>query len=414
MGDMGERIAKCLLRVDSLPLIIRQLRHLYYDGVDETIVLTGFQGDLVEATIAESSSAQCGRVTCIREDEPLGMFGALWNAQEAIGNDAFLLVLGDLYCPTFSFTSLIRAFETSDADAMFVVHPNDHPSDSELVGLSDQGAVTEIISKYQVVVPAYCRNYAMAGISVLPASLFERFTELGASLGEMQLLLTYYKIAAYQTGAYIKDIGTPQRFAEVAKDVLLGRTSHKQQPAVFLDRDGVINNTGMRTGGFVNSPDDFVMDKDAPAAIRKLREAGFRVVCVTNQGGISLGYLKVSDLYDIHAKMDTLLAEEGAYLDRTYYCPHYPAIDTVPCICRKPHPGMFLRAASDLNLDLTQSFMVGDSASDLVAGKNAQEKLRTVWIDTGLSVPPANPSDYDFTTGSLHNAAQLIIAEAAK
>ena len=141
--------------------------------------------------------------------------------------------------------------------------------------------------------------------------------------------------------------------------------------AAFLDRDGVIN----RDLGYVHRPDQFEWIADAPDAIRLLNERGYRVIVVTNQSGIGRG------LYDeaqFHAFMDWIgarLAEHGARLDAVYFCPHHPtearAAYRRACDCRKPRPGLILRALADFDLDAGASFLIGDKPSDLEAARAA-------------------------------------------
>ncbi|MFZ5774838.1 MAG: D-glycero-beta-D-manno-heptose 1,7-bisphosphate 7-phosphatase [Thermodesulfobacteriota bacterium] len=139
------------------------------------------------------------------------------------------------------------------------------------------------------------------------------------------------------------------------------------RPAVFLDRDGTIN----EQMGYVNHISRFVLLPGVAEAIRRLNEYGVPVVVVTNQSGLARGYFPEELLDEVHARMTRLLAESGAHLDGIYVCPHHPEAKEerfrVACDCRKPKPGLFLRAAAELDLDLSRSFLVGDRWSDLKA-----------------------------------------------
>jgi histidinol-phosphate phosphatase family protein len=138
-----------------------------------------------------------------------------------------------------------------------------------------------------------------------------------------------------------------------------------RRPAVFLDRDGVVN---MPPEGWVTEPDDFVLLPGAGEAIRRLNEAGWAVVVVTNQSAVGRGLMTREQMDAVHDRMVRLLAESGARLDGIYVCPHAP---NEGCTCRKPLPGMLLEAARELGLDLSRSVMVGDSERDIEAGKAA-------------------------------------------
>jgi len=202
--------------------------------------------------------------------------------------------------------------------------------------------------------------------------------------------------------------------------------------AVFLDRDGVINDQT----AFVNAPDDLCLLPGAAGAIRRLNEAGIPVVVVTNQGGIAMGHLTEETLAAIHRRMDELLAAEGARVDAVYYCPHYPgattgkplvegssalrATDFDPrrrspeaapdCPCRKPGTGMLEKARDELGIDLSVSVLVGDATTDILAGLRAG--CTTILVRTGLAgrdgKADARP---DHTVDDLPAAVDLILSE---
>jgi histidinol-phosphate phosphatase family protein len=136
--------------------------------------------------------------------------------------------------------------------------------------------------------------------------------------------------------------------------------------AVFLDRDGVINRH--LPGEYVRNWSMFDCLDGVPEAIRKLEGAGFAVVVVTNQQGIGKGLMTEEDLEDIHRKMEEELARRGSSLDGIYHCPH---LAESGCRCRKPEPGLVRRAARDLGLDTSRSYLAGDSLSDAEAARRA-------------------------------------------
>ena len=145
----------------------------------------------------------------------------------------------------------------------------------------------------------------------------------------------------------------------------------KQRAAVFLDRDGTIN----EQMGYINHISRFVLLPGVGEAIRKLNEHELPVVVVTNQSGLARGYFPASLLDEVHEKMERELAAAGAHIDGLYICPHHPEAKEAQyrktCTCRKPKIGLLEQAATDLNLDLAASFMVGDRWSDLKCGARA-------------------------------------------
>ncbi|HIV81752.1 MAG TPA: HAD family hydrolase [Candidatus Salinicoccus merdavium] len=141
--------------------------------------------------------------------------------------------------------------------------------------------------------------------------------------------------------------------------------------AVFLDRDGVINEVLTKRVKFVNTPDDFYLLESVGEGIKKLNDFGYKVFVVTNQGGIGLGFMTEQDLQDVHDRMENELARFGAYVDDIAYCPDKPHVKSR---CRKPSPGMILDLADEYGIDLGSSYMAGDRDPDILAGRNAGTK----------------------------------------
>ncbi len=141
------------------------------------------------------------------------------------------------------------------------------------------------------------------------------------------------------------------------------------RPAVFLDRDGTIN----EQMGYINHLSRFILLPKVAQALARLNAHGIPVVVVSNQSGLARGYFPPDLLAAVHTQMESLLAAEGAFLDAIYVCPHHPEAKIEqyrqPCRCRKPQTGLLEQAAADLNLDLAASFMVGDRWSDLECGR---------------------------------------------
>ncbi|HEX5432520.1 MAG TPA: HAD family hydrolase [Bryobacteraceae bacterium] len=144
---------------------------------------------------------------------------------------------------------------------------------------------------------------------------------------------------------------------------------------VFLDRDGVINEKAPE-GEYIRRAEDLKLLPGAAAAIARLNRAGVRVVVVTNQRGVALGYFSQEDVLKIEATLEKMLADDGARLDGFYFCPH----DEGACNCRKPLPGLFDQARADFSeIDPASSVMIGDSLSDIEFGQNLG--MRTIFIE---------------------------------
>jgi len=175
--------------------------------------------------------------------------------------------------------------------------------------------------------------------------------------------------------------------------------------AVFLDRDGVINRKAAE-GGYVTRWEDFHFFLGVAEAIKSLHRAGWSVIVISNQRCVAKGLLTIAELEAIHQKMLEELARSGAKLDGIYYCPHD---EEPPCSCRKPSPGMLLTAAQEHQIDLTSSWLVGDSESDIEAGKRAG--CRTVRIVTDLT---AETEGADCIARSLLEASERVLTEPDK
>lgn len=151
--------------------------------------------------------------------------------------------------------------------------------------------------------------------------------------------------------------------------------------AVFLDKDGTI----IEDVGYMNSPQQIKFLPGSIEAIKMLNETGFKVVVISNQAGVARGLVTEDMLQTIDKVLHRGILNGGAHLDGIYYCPHHPEHGVYPykqvCECRKPHPGLIKKAQHDLQIDLSQSYMIGDKATDIEAGKGAGTK--TIFILTG-------------------------------
>jgi D-glycero-D-manno-heptose 1,7-bisphosphate phosphatase len=184
-------------------------------------------------------------------------------------------------------------------------------------------------------------------------------------------------------------MGTPERFHQVEADyrngIVQAKNLHNKQKAIFLDRDGTIN----KYVGFLRDINELELIDGVSKAIKMINQSGYLAIVVTNQPVIARGEVSWDELHEIHKKMETLLGKEGAYIDGMYICPHHPDKGfegerpeyKFDCDCRKPKPGLPLQAAKDFNIDLSQSYMIGDSERDVKAGKAAGCK-ESIMVET--------------------------------
>lgn len=181
-----------------------------------------------------------------------------------------------------------------------------------------------------------------------------------------------------------------------------------KRPAVFLDRDGVLN---YNRPDHIKTPEEYLPVPGAAEAVARLKRDGWVVIVVSNQSGLARGLFSEEALAAIMAKMQAVLAAAGGTVDAVYYCPHAPGSG---CDCRKPAPGLLLRAAREHGLDLGRSYFVGDKASDIECGRAAG--LRTVLVETGLPEERPDPADVrpDYQARDLPGAVAWILHESSR
>ena len=180
-----------------------------------------------------------------------------------------------------------------------------------------------------------------------------------------------------------------------------------RQRALFLDRDGTL----VHPRHYPSRPEDLIIFDGIGPQLHRLQSARFRLVVITNQGGLAHGYFTESDLQRMHEHLARELAQLEVRLDGIYYCPHHPegtlSALAMVCACRKPQPGLLLRAAADLGIDMGRSWFVGDILDDVEAGNRAG--CRTVLVDLGTeSGPTSELRAPDFVGRSTQHALAII------
>jgi D-glycero-D-manno-heptose 1,7-bisphosphate phosphatase len=386
-GGKGTRLAsiaagtpKPMVPLGGKPVLERQLECLRNNGLTDIVIVVGHLGGAIKDYFGNGSAFGVA-VSYYSETEPLGTAGALFEIIEELGDD-FILVNGDIIFD-MDFSRLVDFHFSHKARATLAVHPNSHPYDSALVISDSRDRVIRWLNKEDHREEFY-KNRVNSGVHVLSRRLLSavsannktgsKKTDLDREI--LKPLVEEGNIFAYHTPEYIKDIGTPERYALVERDIERGLVSRRnlsaKQKAVFLDRDGTIN----KLNGFVTKPEDFVLIEGAAEAIGKINGLGYLVIVITNQPVIARGEASLEDLETIHNKMETALGKAGAYVDDIFFCPHHPDGGfpgerpeyKIDCDCRKPKPGLIFGAAEKYNIDLSQSYMIGDDMRDVNAG----------------------------------------------
>ena len=384
-GGRGTRIAsvardipKPMIPICGKPVLAHEIECLRAQGFTDILLTVSYLGRQIMEYFGDGANFGV-HIEYYFEEEPLGNAGALFRLRDKLTEDFLLLNADSVF--DVDFNRFVAFHRAHGGLATLFTHPNDHPYDSGLLIADARNAVTHWLTKEDER-PRWYQNRVNAGLHILSPNLLEQ--EFGTPKVDLdrQILKPLAgtgKLYCYDSPEYVKDMGTPERLAAVIRDFSSGRVTARnlknKQRAVFLDRDGTVN----KYVGFLRNIDDFELLPGTAEAIRKINQSGYLAILVTNQPVIARGEVTVGQLREIHNKLETLLGREGAYIDAIYYCPHHPDKGfpgeiselKIDCGCRKPKPGLFLRAAEDYNISLKESWMIGDRESDRLAGEAA-------------------------------------------
>ena len=400
----------------KMPVLERELISLRDQGFTDILLTVSYMHEKIENYFGDGKKLGIN-ITYFIEDAPLGNAGALFKVRDWFGEDPFLLLNADAVFDV-DFRSMTEYHKSKGGLVTLFTHPNSHPFDSGIVIADSSGEVIDWLAKEDKR-PEFYKNRVNAGLHVIDPKVLDMSgidkdavgPDFKVDLDRMILkpLCGTGKMFCYDSPEYVKDMGTPERYSQVSRDFASGvveakNLSHKQK-ALFLDRDGTIN----KYVGFLRDINEFELLDGVSDAIKDINASGYLAVVVTNQPVIARGEVTVPELDAIHNKLETLLGNDGAYIDGLYYCPHHPDkgfVGEIPelkidCECRKPKPGMLIKAADDLNIDLGSSWMIGDGKNDIEAGRNAG--CKTVYLGTDGSVLS------DMKADSLKSAVGIIL-----
>ena len=410
----GDKIPKPLLSLDGKPMIQWQIEAVSRYGIDHFVIITGHLGEKIKDYFGDGSELGVA-IDYIEEKEPLGSAGALYYLKDYPA-DQYLLIFGDVMFD-MDLERFLRFHDSKNALITLTLHPNAHPYDSDLVVCDSDDRVCEILSKKEERTEWYA-NLVNAGLFIVDKKIIAEFTRAEKRDWEADVVRSHLadSVYGYRTSEYIKDVGTPERFKKAEAERRAGLWNRKnlsnKQRCIFLDRDGTVN----KYVGLVDAPEKLELYEDAAEAVRFINESGYLAIVVTNQPVVARGMCSEEDVRTIHKKMETLLGREGAYLDDIAFCPHHPDKGypeenpdyKIVCSCRKPKTGLIDKMVEKYNIDLTKSYMVGDTTMDIQTGINAG--LHTVLLHTGEA---GGDGKYDvtpeFEADNILGAVNLII-----
>jgi len=440
--SVASDIPKPMIKICGKPVLEHEIECLRDQGFTDIIITVSHLGHIIMdyfgdgSKVSQSTGKPFGvNIEYFVEEVPLGNAGALFKIREKLSDDFLLLNADSVF--DIDFNRIVDYHRKKGGLVTLFTHPNSHPYDSGLIETDDNNSVTKWLTKEDPRSEFY-KNRVNAGLHVVSARLInciadiyegntgtliedlsaESFSSVDLS-GKVDLDRQILKplcgskmMYAYDSPEYVKDMGTPDRYEAVCRDfengIVKAKNLTSKQKAVFLDRDGTIN----KEVNFLSDIDKFELLPKAAEAIKLINASGYLAIVITNQPVIARGELTFEGLNEIHNKLETLLGNEGAYIDGLYFCPHHPNSGfegevvelKIKCECRKPAPGMILKAAEDFNIDLSKSYMIGDRKTDVECGINAGCK-------TAFIRGTVEDDDYgqDITVDSLFEAVNIIL-----
>lgn len=421
ISSVASDIPKPMIKIDGVPVLEREICCLREQGFTDLILTVSHMSEQIIGYFGDGSRLGVN-IEYFVEEQPLGNAGALFKLRDKLTED-FLLLNADAVFD-IDFNRFVGYHRKKGGLVTLFTHPNSHPYDSGLLIADGDGTALKWLAKEDQR-PQWYRNRVNAGLHVISPKALDMSgidadavgTEKDGKTVKVDLdrqilkpLCGTGKMFCYDSPEYVKDMGTPDRYAAVCADfkngVVQAKNLRSKQRAIFLDRDGTLN----KYVGFLRNTDEFELVSGAAEAVKLINASGCLAIVATNQPVIARGEVTFDELAEIHNKMETLLGHEGAYLDGIYFCPHHPHKGyegevpelKIECECRKPKAGMLLKAAEDFNIDLSQSWMIGDGENDILAGKAAG--CRTALI--------GNESfGQDITAETLTEAVKLILKQ---
>ena len=364
-GGLGERLKpfteanpKPMYPINGVPFIVYLIKQIKSFGINDIIVLLGYLPDKVTEYLGDGSNYGVNISYSITPVEYDTQFRLL-DIKDRL-NDSFLMMYCDNLCP-INFDRLVDNYFKHDALIELSVYSNEDKYTKDNIKLSEDGRVI-VYDKKRV-------TDGLQGVDIGYAIVSKKVLEYTSDKNENFEAVVYPKLVAegklYATVTRHRyySIGSFARI-ELTKDFLSGKKY------IFLDRDGTINKRPPKAE-YICKPNDFIWLDGAKEAIKKLNDAGYSIIMISNQAGIARGVMTADDFQSVQNKMNDDLKELGAHIDAVYYCPH--GWDS-NCDCRKPKPGMLYQAQKEYSINLPECLMIGDDERDIETAHNADMK----------------------------------------
>jgi histidinol-phosphate phosphatase family protein len=423
-GGKGERLGltsmpKPMLSIGGKPLLEHQINLAKQYGIEEIFILSGHLSEVIVNYLGDGSAFGV-RITHLVEQYPLGTAGAIKQLEGRIG-ERFLVFYGDVLLD-IDIDKFVKFDALSPSLATIIVHPNDHPSDSDLVETNEEKEVIAFHPKPHNE-DEYYNNLVSAAVYILSNDILKYIpkdtpTDFGKDIFPA-ILRAGEKIRAYRTSEYIKDVGTIERLEEIRKDFTAGKVERfsKTRPAIFMDRDGTL----IEDVNLLHKKEDLKLFPYAASSLKKINESDYLCFLVTNQSVVARNMCDLSTITEMHKKLETMLGRNGAFLNGIYFCPHHPdkgypdenSAFKIDCECRKPKVGLIRQAAEEYNVSVEASWFIGDGTTDIQTGINAG--MKTVLLRTGEGGKDAKYEVLpDFAFDDLREAVDFILCKKKK
>lgn len=373
-GGLGTRLRPCvdnlpkpLAPIGGKPFLRYLLDYLYANGVTRAVISTGYLAEAVEEFIGKSHRGMV--VDYCREDSPLGTGGAIKKALAMCREDCVLALNGDSYFNVDLFE--MKAFHEASGCPLTLAAKEVECAERSGFLTCENGRLSGFREK-----GVKASGLINGGVYFMKRNLLDGIAEEKFSFEKQILESGMFPVGVYESGGYFIDIGIPENYKKAQEEKHMLSASVMRR-AVFLDRDGTLN----FDTGHLYKKEDFRFLENADKAVAAIKSKGYLAIVITNQAGIAKNLYTADDVELLHEHIDReLFTNCGTSVDGYYYCPHHPqaVIEDLrcECSCRKPQAGLILKAVSDfesigINIDLKNSFTVGNRRSDLLAGINA-------------------------------------------
>lgn len=417
LNQYTKETPKPLIRVCGKTILEYQIENLKKYGLSDIIISLGYLGEQIRDYFKDGSEFGVN-ISYIEEKDLLGTGGALSLLKGKIHED-FILLFGDILL-NINWHKFVNFHMDKGGIGSCIVHPNNHPYDSDLIVCNEDSSINKILYKNEE--RGYYKNIVKSGVHIFNKRILDYIEENKKQDLEkdvfINLLKKNEKIYCYKTTEYIKDMGTVNRLSQISDDInsnLINKKAlYNKQKCVFLDRDGTIN----VYKHLLCTVDDFELEYRVSEAVKKLNSHGYLVIVVTNQPVIARNLCTFEELEQIHNKMETLLGKDGAYIDDLYFCPHHPDAGyegenkkyKIKCKCRKPGTLLLNNAIDKYNIDIKDSYIIGDTTIDIKTGEDIG--CNTILLKTGLE---GKDNKYDvnptYTADNLYEAVNLILKD---